>query len=192
MLGTRHRAGLIGLFAVAAILSACAAPAGATNPPVTAPATTIPATTVPASAAPATGLKLEVRTDPEYGAVVTGKDGKSLYVFTKDTVAGQSACNGDCAVNWPPVTVTAASDAAAGTGVSGALATITRADGSLQLTLGGKPLYYFKGDAAAGDTNGQGLNDVWYLVTPTGAPAEDDMGGAASPGSSTCSGPTCY
>ena len=142
---------------------------------------------------PRPALKLEVRTDPQLGAVVTGKDGLSLYVFTKDTTAGSSACNGDCAATWPPLTVAAASDATAGTGVSGALATITRADGSLQVTLGGKPLYYFKGDAAAGDTNGQGLNGVWYLASPTGDPRGcDDRPGAASPGASTCTGPTCY
>jgi predicted lipoprotein with Yx(FWY)xxD motif len=193
MQGTRTRIGALALVAVAALFAACAAPGGVTTAPITAaPATTTPATGAPATSAPATGLALQVRTDPEFGAVVTGKDGMSLYVFAKDTTVGQSACNGDCATNWPPLTVSAASDATAGTGVSGALATITRADGSLQLTLGGKPLYYFKGDAAAGDTNGQGLNDVWYLATPTGDPADDDDMGAASPGASTCTGPTCY
>jgi predicted lipoprotein with Yx(FWY)xxD motif len=192
MQGSRTRTGALALVAMGAIFAACSAPAGATAPPVTSPpATTVPATAVPATTAPATGLALAVRTDPEFGAVITGKDGMSLYVFAKDTTAGQSACNGDCATNWPPLTVAAVSDATAGTGVSGALATITRVDGSLQLTLGGKPLYYFKGDAAAGDTNGQGLNDVWYLASPTGEPADDDIDGA-SPGSSTCTGPTCY
>jgi predicted lipoprotein with Yx(FWY)xxD motif len=193
MQGTRHRTGALALVAVAAILAACAAPGGATNPPITtAPATSAPATAAPASAGPAAALTLEVRTDPEAGAVVTGKDGMSLYVFAKDTSAGTSACNGDCATTWPPLTVAAATDVTAGTGVSGALATITRADGTLQVTLGGKPLYYFKGDSAAGDTNGQGLNDVWYLASPTGDPADGDDTGAASPGASKCTGPTCY
>jgi predicted lipoprotein with Yx(FWY)xxD motif len=190
MQGTRHRSGALALVAVAAIFAACAAPGGATNPPITA----APATSAPGTVAPAAALMLEVRTDPEVGAVVTGKDGRSLYVFAKDTTAGQSACNGDCATNWPPLTVAAATDVTAGTGVSGALGTITRADGAMQVTLGGKPLYYFKGDSAAGDTNGQGLNDVWYLATPSGDPADDDDAGAATPGAgaSKCTGPTCY
>lgn len=193
MLGTRHRTGALSLtlVAVAAIVAACAAPGGATNPPITVvPATSTPAS-APATTGPAAALQLAVRTDPASGAVVTGKDGMSLYVFSKDTTAGQSACNGDCAGSWPALTVAAAADVTAGTGVTGALGTITRTDGTLQVTLGGKPLYYFSGDSAAGDTKGQGLNDVWYLVRPTGDPADDD-GGAASPGASKCSGPTCY
>jgi predicted lipoprotein with Yx(FWY)xxD motif len=113
-------------------------------------------------------------------------------VFTKDTTPGSSACNGDCAGSWPPLTVAAAGDVTAGAGVTGTLGTITRTDGTLQVTLGGKPLYYFAGDAAAGDTKGQGLNNVWYLASPAGEPAGADGGGAASPGSSTCTGPTCY
>ena len=192
MVGTRLRTGAIALVAAAAIFGACTAPGGATTAPITAaPGTSTPASAAPATSAPAAGLQLVVRTDPEYGAVVTGDAGMSLYVFTKDTTAGQSACNGDCATNWPPLTVAAAGDVTSGTGVSGAIGTITRADGSLQVTLGGMPLYYFKGDAAAGDTNGQGLNDVWYLASPTGDRADDDMG-AASPAASKCSGPSCY
>ena len=184
----RIRSGALALVAVAAVFAACAAPGGATNAPITAaPATAAPGTTVPA-----TGLVLAVRTDATAGPVVTGKDGLSLYVFTKDTTPGSSACNGDCAGSWPPLTVAAAGDVTAGAGVTGTLGTITRTDGKLQVTLGGAPLYYFAGDAAAGDIKGQKLNDVWYLASPAGAPAGDDDEGAASPGSSACSGPTCY
>ena len=184
----RYRTGALALVAVAMIFAACAAPGGATNPPIT----TAPATSAPGTTAPAAGLKLEVRTDPQLGAVVTGKDGMSLYVFTKDTTPGSSACNGDCAGSWPPLTVAAAADATAGTGVTGALGTITRTDGTLQVTLGGRPLYYFAKDTAAGDTKGQGLNSVWYLAGPTGEPVMGGGAGAATPGASKCTGPTCY
>jgi predicted lipoprotein with Yx(FWY)xxD motif len=64
--------------------------------------------------------------------------------------------------------VAAIGDVTAGTGVTGALATITRDDGSLQVTLGGKPLYYFMNDMAAGETNGHEQNDVWFLAGPDG------------------------
>ena len=187
MHATRQRTGVLALVAVAAIFAACAAPGGATTAPITA----VPATSAPGTVAPAAVLKLEIRTDATFGDVVKGKDGKSLYVFTKDTTAGTSACVGDCAGSWPPLTVAAAADVTAGTGVTGALGTITRADGTLQVTLGGKPLYYFAADAATGDTKGQALNNVWYLASPAG---EAVMGGgaAASPGASKCTGPTCY
>jgi hypothetical protein len=87
--------------------------------------------------------------------------------------------------------------------VTGALATITRDDGTLQVTLGGAPLYYFSGDSAAGQTNGQGLFSKWYVASPTGtavmgggtattAPATQAPAGTTAPGDSKCSGPTCY
>ena len=71
-----------------------------------------------------------------------------------------------------------ADDATAGTGVTGALGTITRDDGTMQVTLGGTPLYYFGADKAAGDTNGQGLGEVWFLAGPDGTGL--GMGGAAA------------
>jgi len=120
------------------------------------------------SAAGGSGSSLAVRQDASLGAFVVGPDGRSLYIFTKDS-GGASACSGDCAATWPPLTVTAAGDLAAGDGVSGTLGTISRDDGTLQVTLGGHPLYYYAGDAAAGDTNGQGVGSVWYLAGPTGA-----------------------
>jgi predicted lipoprotein with Yx(FWY)xxD motif len=163
------------------------------------------ATTVPATAGPTTasvGLTLQVRQDATLGGFVTGKDGLSLYVFTNDT-SGKSTCVGDCATNWPPLTVPSAAAVIAGSGVTGALGTITRDDGALQVTLGGAPLYYFVGDSAAGQTNGQGLLKKWYVASPTGtamgagggattAPATQAPAGTTAPGGSKCSGPACY
>lgn len=183
------------MVALTAVLAACSNP-GATAGPATvapataAPATVAPATSGPASAAPTTAaamLTIEVRQDATLGAFVTGKDGMTLYLFTSDT-GGASACSGDCAAAWPPLTVASASDVAAGSGVTGALASITRDDGTLQVTLGGLPLYYYSGDKAAGDTTGQGLFSKWYLVSPAGTANETPPGAAAS----TCTGPTCY
>ena len=48
------------------------------------------------------------------------------------------------------------------------LGTLTRDDGTVQVTYNGWPLYHFSGDTAPGDTNGQGLEGVWFLVSPTG------------------------
>ncbi|MES1239293.1 MAG: hypothetical protein ABUL57_00365, partial [Chloroflexota bacterium] len=155
------------LFGASAILVAACAGGGS---PTTVPATTTPATAAPTTAAatttPATqaaGLVLGVGTSATLGQYVTGANGMSLYFFEKDS-GSTSACSGQCADNWPPVIVTMADDATLGAGITGVLGTITRDDGKLQLTLAGHPLYYFKGDSAAGDVNGQGINDVWYLA----------------------------
>ena len=48
-------------------------------------------------------------------------------------------------------------------------ASATRDDGDDQVTVDGWPLYFFSGDAAPGDTNGQGVGGIWYVVGPDGA-----------------------
>jgi predicted lipoprotein with Yx(FWY)xxD motif len=157
--------------AVAALIAACGAGGGTTAPPTSGPTTAAPTM----AATSAAGLTLEVVTAP-VGDYVAGKDGKALYIFTQDT-GTTSSCTGDCATNWPPLVVAAIGDVTAGTGVTGALATITRDDGSLQVTLGGQPLYYFKNDTAAGQTNGHEANDVWFLAAPDGKGIDAPTGG---------------
>ena len=179
------------VMAVVALAAACTAPSGGqpTNPSATQAASSPASTATPTTAA---ALTLEVATDPTLGAHVIGKDGLSLYVFENDT-SGTSNCNDQCAASWPPLTVTNAADVRAGSGVTGELGTIKRADGLTQVTLDSKPLYYFGGDKATGDVKGQGLNDVWYLVSPDGeAVGEDDEGMSPAPGGSSCSGRYCY
>jgi predicted lipoprotein with Yx(FWY)xxD motif len=176
----------LALFAASVVIAACAAP-GASTPPATA---TQP-TTAPVATAAGAGATIAVATVGEFGAVVTGAGGLSLYLFTNDQ-GGTSACSGDCVGTWPPLKVASASALTAGTGVTGALGTITRDDGSLQVTLNGLPLYYYAGDSKAGEANGQGLFDKWYLVSGAGTAVTEDPGGAESPGASKCTGPTCY
>ena len=101
------------------------------------------------------------------GEVLVDAKGRTLYVFTKDK-GDQSVCSGKCAVVWPALTVTGA--ATPGTGVEASLlSTSKQANGSSQVTYGGKPLYYFAGDKAPGDTKGQGLNGVWRVVKGDGS-----------------------
>lgn len=86
--------------------------------------------------------------------------GFTLYVFDNDlAVPGTSTCNSGCATSWPPLLV---SDGAA-TGVAD-LGTITRSDGGIQATHNGRPLYFFAGDSATAQTNGDGLSGVWHTV----------------------------
>ena len=94
------------------------------------------------------------------GADAASWPGFTLYVFDNDIAApGTSTCNDGCAINWPPLLV---SDGAA-SGVSN-LGTIARNDGTEQATYNGRPLYFFIGDAAAGDTNGDGAGGAWHTV----------------------------
>jgi predicted lipoprotein with Yx(FWY)xxD motif len=101
----------------------------------------------------------------ENGFVLVGPTGMTLYMFTRDA-EGVSNCTGDCAVNWPPLTVESEDEILAQTNVPGELGTITREDGALQVTYNGMPLYYWQGDTAPGDMTGEGVNDVWFTIAP--------------------------
>ena len=93
------------------------------------------------------------------GQVIVDKDGFTLYLFEKDT-GPTSTCVDACAKAWPPATVTGTPTA--GAGVTGALTTTTRPDGTTQIVLAGHPLYRFAADTAPGDVMGQDVG--WHLV----------------------------
>ncbi len=94
------------------------------------------------------------------GVLVDGA-GMTLYTFDKDTAAsGKSACNGQCAINWPPLAA-----AATDTG-SGDYSVITRDDGAKQWALKGKPLYLWIKDKKPGDQTGDGVNGAWTVAKP--------------------------
>lgn len=102
----------------------------------------------------------------DLGEILVDGEGTTLYLFTPDA-QGDSTCYDDCEANWPPLT----DGAEAGSGVdAGLLGSTTRTDGSEQVTYNGWPLYYFAGDVAPGETNGQGINEVWFVVSPAGEP----------------------
>ena len=101
------------------------------------------------------------------GKVVVDADGRTVYVFDKDTPgSGTSACTGACLATWPPVTAT--SGDLTTDGVTGQVGTITRDDGTEQLTLGGMPLYSYSGDSHAGDVTGQAVGGIWWALSPDG------------------------
>jgi predicted lipoprotein with Yx(FWY)xxD motif len=101
------------------------------------------------------------------GNTLVGPNGRTLYVLTKDT-PGVSTCNGQCATFWPPLMADATPQT--NKGVSGQFGTAKRNDGTMQATFNGMPLYYFLGDRAAGQWNGQSIANVWWMLTPTGTP----------------------
>ena len=123
-----------------------------------------------ANAAPS--VSLIVMKVGKLGPIVTDKDGMTLYRFDKDTAnPSKSNCDGECAAKWPPAIVP---DGATFNlqGVDQAkVGTVTRSDGTKQVTVGGWPLYRFSGDKKSCDTTGQGLGGVWFAATATGARA---------------------
>ncbi|MEU1090773.1 hypothetical protein ABZ401_28830 [Streptomyces sp. NPDC005892] len=95
-----------------------------------------------------------------------------LYRFDGDTAdSGQSNCNGTCAAKWPPVTIKEGGNVYLAGVNPKDVAAVRRADGKVQVTVGGWPVYRFSGDAGAGDLNGQGLDGKWFAVGPKGQKA---------------------
>jgi predicted lipoprotein with Yx(FWY)xxD motif len=112
-----------------------------------------------AEAAPLLGVS-----DNELGQLLADAAGRTLYGFTKDA-DGTPTCVDGCANAWPPVVVDESLDL--GTlPDSATFSIVDRPDGSKQLKAGKWPLYYFSGDTAPGDTNGQASGGIWFVVAP--------------------------
>ncbi len=158
--GTRR---LVGVAMAAALLfSACGSDSGeATNEPE---ANSSSESTESDTAAPAGPAVIQTASSG-LGDILVGSTGITVYGFTNDS-KGVSNCEGDCAVNWPPV-MSSSAELPAGLDAS-VFSVLERADGSFQLQAGDWPLYFFAGDSVAGDTNGQAVGDVWFVVDPTG------------------------
>jgi predicted lipoprotein with Yx(FWY)xxD motif len=190
------------VFVLALVLAACAPAATPTNPPATleptSAATEPPATEAPAATETSAATEAPAATDTQaagetptvgvpvtgeatvnaadvgtYGTVLVNGDGKPLYVFSMDT-GGTSACTGDCTTEWTPLA--SQGSPAAGDGVDATLlGTITRDDGTMQVTYNDHPLYTFANDTGAGDAAGQGMEDnggTWNLISATGEPVQ--------------------
>jgi predicted lipoprotein with Yx(FWY)xxD motif len=158
---------------VAALALAVAACSGSASNGTTTPAS---AAASPA-AAPATGQAITAQAT-SLGVILVDGSGRTVYEFANDA-NGTSACIGACAANWPPVAAPSPLPTSL-PGVTGQLGTITRQDGSSQLTVAGHPLYTFAGDSAPGQTNGQGKTldgGLWTVASAAGAP----VAGANSP-----------
>jgi predicted lipoprotein with Yx(FWY)xxD motif len=134
---------------------------------------------------------LQVSEHPELGRFLADGEGMTLYLFTRDD-ENVSNCYDQCAQNWPPLLVEAGVEPSAGEGVGGVLGVTERTDGTRQVTYNGMPLYYYVSDSAPGDTTGQGVGEVWFVVEPAGtagaaaaaetpAPVLPETGGAATP-----------
>ncbi|WP_347108570.1 hypothetical protein AAHB33_17005 [Paenarthrobacter sp. S56] len=160
--------GIGGLFLAAALAGCGGSPGTSTStsaPPASSSSAAASSTSAPSSS-PAAAAVMKTASSSA-GQIVVDSKGMSLYFFTKDVKdSGTSACTGACLSAWPVFTTT--SDAPAVDGVSGKVGTIATPDGKKQVTLNGMPLYYYAKDKAPGDVSGQGVGNVWYLVSPTG------------------------
>ena len=156
-----------GLAAAALALTACGSSgsSAASGSTPAAPASSAVQSSSPASAAAAGGA---LQTASVGGTqVLTNAKGFVLYWFVPDT-STTSKCTGSCATYWPPV----AGPATAGSGITGTLSTITRSDGTKQVSYDGHPLYTYAGDGAPGLAKGNGLNasgGLWHEMTVSGA-----------------------
>ena len=116
----------------------------------------------------ATKAKLQVRSGKLGKFIVDGK-GLTLYLFEKDK-GGKSSCSSTCAKVWAPLL--SSGKAAAGSGVvASKIGTTKRANGSMQVTYGGHPLYHYDDDHKPGQTEGQNSKAFgagWYVVAPSG------------------------
>lgn len=166
---------LAGFVAAAAlVLVACSSAATPASPSPTA----VAAPSAASSAAVGKTSDVASVQDAKLGSYLTGENGKTLYIFTKDT-GGVSTCSGACATKWPPFIIAAGDTIKGGGDVTGTFATIKRDDGSMQVTYQGAPLYYFAPDTKAGDVSGQGVGGVWFVAATAGGPG----GPAALPSS---------
>ena len=122
--------------------------------------------------------------DTGLGNILVDSQGRTLYLFAKDT-GTKSTCSGGCAVAWPPLRASGKPTAGGGAKAS-LLGTTPRSDGKPQVTYDGHPLYGYQGDSKAGDTNGQGINGFgapWYVLSPSGnaiTAASSSSGGSSN------------
>jgi predicted lipoprotein with Yx(FWY)xxD motif len=202
--GDRFGAAVVAAVGTALLVTACASGSSSTG------GNSSPSTGAPAAGAPATGSAstsgaasagTEITTATASGATfLTDGSGHAVYLWVKDT-GDASQCSGACAGAWPPVPATG-TVTAGGSAVASDLGTITRSDGTKQVTYDGHPLYYFSGDSGSGQASGQGSDGFgakWWLVSPAGADvtatvssftAGSSSGGGSSPSPATSPSPS--
>jgi predicted lipoprotein with Yx(FWY)xxD motif len=134
----------------------------ATRSPGATPVSTAPFPTVPQT------LVVQWEKNARLGDILTDPLGRTVYTYKNDK-SGDSACTGDCAKTWSPLTIAKGWRPWAGPGVPGTVGVIARSDGTYQVTYAGAPLYFYAGDSKPGDANGQGLDGLWNVVAVTPA-----------------------
>jgi len=163
-------AGGAGLSALAVLVGLTISQSGAKGPAVS----TTPSSTV-----------VTTRSETGLGQILVDAQGRTLYLFAKDT-GPASSCAGSCASWWPPVPVSGEPRAAGGA-TAASVGIIRGSGGSRQLSYAGHPLYYFVGDSKAGQARGEGLDQFgakWFVLNPAGDAVAKEAANASNTGSS--------
>jgi predicted lipoprotein with Yx(FWY)xxD motif len=185
-----HRRGLaliglvMGLAITAAACSSTPAASGSTTTTQAATTTGSSTTSTPASTTGA--LSVASGKAGSVGTVLTGPNGHTLYELTTEK-NGKIECTGSCAQAWPPLVVSSGQSAKLDSGLEGTLGTVTRPEGTTQVTYNGHPLYYYAADSASGQANGQGVDGIWFAMKPGSSDAS-----STGPTTSTTSGGYSY
>lgn len=165
-------ASALGLLAGCGSSSTSGSSSSSASTPASTPTQSTAATT---TAAASPGVKVQTKSGGKLGTILAAGPKKlTVYLFEADK-GSTSACEGACAKAWPPVT-TGGAPVAAGSALSADLGTITRPDGTKQVTYKGHPLYFFEKDGDAGDTYGEGSNAFgagWYTLRPNGSKVDE-------------------
>lgn len=179
----RLAAGAGSAFGVALLVAACSTGSSGTA----AAGSSSPAGASSSSAAAGgSGSTVITTVSSSAGTFLANSSGHAVYLWTKDS-NGMSACSGACAGAWPPVTTTG-TVTASGEAKSSDLSTITRSDGTKQVTYDGHPLYFFSGDSGPGMASGQGNDGFgakWWLVSPSGSDVTSAVSAFTKSGSGT-------
>lgn len=139
---------------------------GSTAPTTTAAAATTPSAPPASSGSSSAGSGVVIKTAKgSAGIWLTDQNGRTLYIYTVDK-GTTSACYNQCATAWPPLTATGSVTVNGQFLDQSLVGSTSRTDGTTQVTYGGHPLYYFKGDSSPDETKGQGLQGVWYILGP--------------------------
>ncbi len=170
----------VAMIAVAILALAACAPAAAPTPqpptaapvqPTTAP-TTAPTAAPTAAATTASAGKsavVNVASNAALGKFLVDGDGMTLYMYPRDVrEPSTSSCYDECAKQWPALISDAKPNLKSSEIKDSLFGTTTRKDGTKQVTFNGWPLYYFFNDKKAGDTLGQGVGDIWWVMKPDG------------------------
>lgn len=181
---TRVGAVLAGAAATAILVAACSS--GSSSSSSAPPASGSPSASSSPTGGSASGSTTITTATASGKTFLTNGSGRAVYLWVKDT-GDASMCSGACSGAWPAVTTTG-SVAAGGSAQASALGTITRSDGTKQVTYDKHPLYFFAGDSGPGQASGQGSNGFgakWWLVSPAGTNVTTSVGSftASSSGS---------
>lgn len=162
-------------FGLVLTIAACSSNSAASAPPSAAASIAAPSAAASEAASPSaaesaaasasTGTTIALKTST-LGKIIVDAQGRTLYKFDKDT-SGTTTCYDQCAANWPALVATGTPTAGPGLDAS-KITTVDRTDGTKQVKYGEYPLYYFANDKAGGDTNGQGIGKIWWVVGADG------------------------